>query len=168
MIRHLLISCIALLCIMFIGRIGVEAGIALADSGAPAVTDAGASSSSGSGSAAAAVPTTSTMHDPATAPLQSLGDVSTLWKLGGWPLAVLGAMYLLLELAAIFGKKTSIAALAWLGKGRVSTVIAGATAIAAAALNAVGAGGAWSAALAAAAVAGLAYWHPAGTDPAKS
>lgn len=121
------------------------------------------SAGSGSGSAI----TTGTLHDPIAAPLQSLSDVESAWKIG-WPFGVLVAMFLLVEAAAAAGKKwSSIGILAALGKGRLSVVIAGATAVLAAMINAFGSGG-WGAVIGAAVVAVAAIWHPAGTDPAKA
>jgi hypothetical protein len=128
---------------------------------------------SGSGSGSALVSagsgsiTTGTLHDPIAAPLQSLGDVESAWKIG-WPFGVLVAMFLLVEAAAAAGKKwPSFGVLAALGKGRLSVVIAGATAVLAAMINAFGSGG-WGAVIGAAVVAVAAIWHPAGTDPAKA
>ena len=141
--------------LLVFSRIVFETGLVMADTG------------SGSGSGSAAAPLTSTLHDPSQAPLQSIGDAEAAFKVG-WPLGVLVATFMLLELGAYVGKSKSIAWLAWLGTGRVSTVIAGATAVAASMVNVLAAGGAWAAVIGAATAAALAYWHPAGVAPEPS
>lgn len=121
-------------------------------------------SGSGSGSAVAATPAP-TVHDVTTDPMAYVGDLAAAKKLG-WPALVLVIGVGLCEALAYFGKNVS--ALAWLGRGRWSLVIGGGLAILLAACNAALAGGAYTAIGSAALFAALAYWHQAGTDPAKA
>ena len=135
---------------------------------APAMIDAGSGTSSASSAIVAPTPTPlpATLPDPAEHPddfIAALKDAKT----HGWPLVILYGAVGLLELAAFFGKKKSIAWLAWLGKGRVSVVIGGGIAILTAAIVALAKSGTWSAAFIAMGFAATTYWHQAGTDPAK-
>lgn len=125
-----------------------------------------AAAGSGSGSAPPPAATPPVFHDPTTDPSAFVADIINLWHSGGWAAALMLLVVGLLEGAAALGK--SIPGLAWLGKGRVSLVIGGATGVAAAALNALVGGGQWAAVLTALVAAALAFWHQAGTDPAKA
>lgn len=123
-----------------------------------------AGSAIGSGSSTVA-PLPSTLPDPTTDPGSFIQTLEAA-KTHGWPFVFLIGLVGVLELAATLGKK--IPALAWLGKGRVSVVIAGATTIGLAGVAVLLHAGTWGAAMVAIGGAGLAYWHQAGTDPAKS
>lgn len=145
-------------------QIAFHVGIAHADTGSgSAVLDAGVGSNAGSATA----PTPPVLQDPVANPLGAASQLETLWKSAGWTVALLVGVIFLLELGAWGGKNSGIAWLTWLGKGRVSIVIAGGIAIGLAMFNAIALGGKWSAALGAGVAAMLTYWHQAGTDPAK-
>lgn len=105
-------------------------------------------------------------HDPSTDAAAFVSDVANLWHSGGWAAALMLLVVGLLELTASLGK--NVPTLAWLGKGRISLVIGGATSVGVAALAALVAGGQWVAVLTAAVAAALAIWHQAGTDPTKA
>lgn len=140
-------------------RVGFEYGYAFADSGAAAAAGSDASAAAGS----AAAPATSTMHDPIANPLDTLSDLEAFYKLGGWALVVLGGLYVV----AVIAMRSKLSWLAFLQKGRVAIIVAGAAAVLAASVNAFAAGGRWTAVIAAAAGALLLYiQHPA--SPASS
>lgn len=116
----------------------------------------------GFGTALADPITTSTIHDPSSAPLQAINDIDAAFHTG-WALGVLVLAYVLIELAARAGVTNGIPALAKLGQGRVSIALAGATAVVASMINSLALGGPWSSVLITGAGAALGYWHPAGT-----
>lgn len=165
----LLICLFALVSMTVFSRIGFELGIsAFADT----PTDAGAaadapSSSSGSGSATSAqapTPPAAAAPNLTQDPAGFLAFLKSMLKFG-WGAAVLvGVLGLCEALAAL----KNVSTFAWLGKGRVSVVIGAAAAVATTMIAALVAGGAWPAVAIAGGGALLLYWHPAGTDPAKS
>lgn len=146
--------------------IGLLSALASADSGS-AVTDAGVATvvdaGVGSGSGSSAPPV---FHNVTSDPIGFIADMKDLWHKGGWSLALMLGVIGALELAVWLGKNN--ATLAWLGKGRTTIVIGAAAATFAAMLNAMLGGGAWQSALVTGVGAGLAFWHQAGTDPAKA
>lgn len=136
---------------------------AIADSGSDAGSGSAVVVTAGSGSGSAATPA---IHDVTVDPASFIADVKDLWHKGGWSVGVMLLVVGALELIAYLGKNNT--KLAWLGKGRISVVVGGATGTLVAMLNVLVGGGAWSAALMTGAGALLAIWHPAGTDPAKA
>lgn len=141
-----------------------ELGMRRAAADVPALAVGSGSAAAGS-AAPVALPAGPVIHDPVTDPGDFISDLKSA-KRTGWPLLLLIAAFGLCEILAAAGSK--IAALAWLGRGRVSIVVGGATAVIFAAIAAVTGSGSWSAVLGAAVTAGLLYAHPAGTDPAKA
>jgi hypothetical protein len=144
--------------------VAVDAGVA------PSSSDASvAPSSSDTGGAvvvappANATPTpASTVTNPADDPGGFIAQVKNAWSAGGWAL-----LLLVLAVGACEGL-SKIDSLKKLGAGRVSLVIGGVVAIGTALIGALTAKASWSAAIIAAGGAALAYWHQAGTDPAKA
>lgn len=114
----------------------------------------------GSGSAAAVVPT---VINPVSDPNGFLSELAAFAHTNLWLAIALGA-YGVLEIAASAGK--NIAALAWLGKGRLTLVIGGGIAVIGAALSAYFGSASVQGALVAAVVAMAAYWHPQATEVA--
>lgn len=105
--------------------------------------------------------------DPATDPSGFVTQLIGFWHTNPFIAVGLG-LYALLEMLAAVGKKfPNVARLAWLGTGRVSLVIAGATATLGAILHAALGGGTTQAALFAGLGAYLAWAHPAAEDVAK-
>lgn len=141
-----------------------------ADTGS-AVATAGSGSAivavqpSGSGSAVTVTTTTvvtpaDAVHDPVSQPAATFDDVKAA-KQVSWPAAV---FIVVLIVAKLLGRAKSVAQLAWLGKGRVAVVVAGAAAVAAAAFNVAIAHGSAVAILSAVVVASAAYWNSHGSD----
>lgn len=85
-------------------------------------------------------------------------------KANGWGVLLLVLVFGLCELAAKAG--SAVPALAWLGKGRISIVLGGGIAVAAASIAALSSSGTWLAAGYAAVAAFLLYAHPAAKDVA--
>lgn len=164
------------LCILLTGSVGLgimsfyTMGAAHANTAMVADADAGVGSDAGSAVASAPAPvhaaTPTSFPDPTANPVSFATDAINLWHSAGWPAAVMLLVVGLLEALAWLGKNYQ--PLAWLGTGRKSIAIGGGVAVGLAALNALLGGGSWSAVLSAAGAAGLAYWHQAGTDPAKA
>lgn len=118
------------------------------------------------GSAGSAAAPTSAIHNPAADPVAYISDLQEAKKVG-WPLFILVGVFGLCELLAAAGSK--IAWMAWLGKGRISVVIAGLCTLTTSMIAAIAGGAAWTAVLLGAAVPAIALFaHPAGTDPAKA
>ena len=127
--------------------------------------DAGSGSAIAVGSGSSVTVTIAPPVNPAT---DINGYISELQnaKQSGWPLVVLVAVFGLCELLAAAGSK--VAALAWLGTGRVSIVIGGVVSISAAMINKLADGGTWVSVLLGAAVPAIAlFYHPAAADVAK-
>lgn len=145
-------------------KVGVAHGqtIAVIDAGAATLVDAG----SAAAPPVVAVTTPTSFPDPTTNPLGFADSVVSLWHSGGWATALMLVLVGLFEGAAALGKNSPT--FAWLGKGRVSIGLAGGLAVATAALAALVGGGQWAAVLTALVTAALAFWHQAGTDPAKA
>lgn len=116
---------------------------------APADTGSGSSSAPApaietpaAGSAATPAPTakpSDALHDPVSDPGATLDDVKAAKKYG-WGAAGFAVLLVVLKLAS---KAKSIGALAWLGKGRVATVVAGATVVLAGCYDTLMQGGSW-------------------------
>lgn len=100
-------------------------------------------------------------------PLDFIAAVKVFWSQGGWGIGLMVGLLGLLEALALAGVKFNVAWLAWLGKGRISIVLSGATTVLTTAIAAFSSGG-WLAFLTSAVGAALGIWHPAGTDPTKA
>lgn len=104
-----------------------------------AMLDAGVTAGSGS-----AAPASSTLHDPVTDPLGSIGDLKS-YK-ARWPLLVLAILIGLTKVAAFAGGK--LAPLGkWLSTGKHGMVVAAVGTLAAIALDSLTSGGTWPTAL---------------------
>lgn len=127
---------------------------------APAATD-------GSGSATPApAPTkpSDQLHDPLENPGATIDDVKAAKKYG-WGAAVFAVLLVLLKLAS---KAKSIGVLSWLGKGRVATVVAGATVVLAGCYDVLMQGGSWVATAIAGAIAFAAFYDSTTKPPAAA
>jgi hypothetical protein len=135
----------ALLCVVATGLLAVLAcHLALAD---------------GSGSAALV------LVDPTSNPAGFLNELVTFAH-QNWELAAGAALYGSLRIAAYLGK--GVAALAWLGAGRVAIVIAGGSTVLGTGIQSYLSGGSLQAAFVAAVVALGVYYHPAASAVAAS
>jgi hypothetical protein len=148
-----------------------DAGVApVADAGAvAALPDAGAVVGSGSSGSVSSGGTTgpdaglgSGVADPATDLGTFLGQVKDAQS-HCWGLEVLVLLVGAAEALSFLGKSAGIAALAFLGKGRVSIVLGAAGAVGTVAVAAYLKSASWSAAIVAAGGALLLYVHPAAT-----
>jgi hypothetical protein len=120
-----------------------------------------------SGSGATTKTTIALPPDPIAHPLDFAMALKDAWS-KSWGLAIGFLVYALVEVLAWAGKKQDNAKLAWLGKGRISIVIGAAAATMPTFLAAITGAGAWGAFITAIVTSVAAFWHPAGTDPAKA
>ena len=101
--------------------------------------------------------------NPVTDPSGYISELANA-KANGWAALLMVIVFGLCEIAAKAG--STVPALAWLGKGRISIVIGGGIAVGAAAIAALSSSGTWLACGYAAVAAALLYAHPAAKDVA--
>lgn len=141
---------IALVIALLGGMVAVDVAVSHAQGSGSAVAADGSAAPTPAAPAAAPA---DQLHDPVAQPLQALDDLKAAKKLG-WGVAIFAALALAFRL---LGLAKSVSFLAWLGKGKTATVLAGAGAVILAVYNALASGGAWMAALGAAGAALLHY-----------
>jgi hypothetical protein len=107
----------------------------------------------------------SELHDPLTsAPLDTWGDLARAKASGGWALALVAALVMLLRTATRIPGGIG----AWLGTGRRATLIGGGAAVAVAAYDVLATGGSLAAVLIAVVSAALAAMHPSAPAPSPT